>query len=123
MTEKTISHYKILEKLGSKSPPFVHMWALYSQAECHLRAGDLEVAVNALEKLQGLFDYRYDVRAVYYPKSFYLIGKIREKQGMPQRAVKNYEKFLELWNDADKDLPNLLDAKARLAESQRTSKK
>jgi len=50
-------------------------------------------------------------RQVYYPKSFYLMGKIYEKKGDANLAIKNYQKFLELWKDADQDLPELIDAK------------
>ncbi len=50
-----------------------------------------------------------------YPKTFYLLGKIYEKKGDINLAVENYEKLLDIWIDADKDLPYLLDAKKRLA--------
>jgi len=35
---------------------------------------------------------------------------------MKEKAVGELEKFLELWKDADKDLPELVDAKSRLAK-------
>ena len=54
-------------------------------------------------------------RANYFPKSFHLLGKIYEKKGDNQLAIQNYEKFLDLWQDADEDLPDLIDAKERLA--------
>ena len=53
-------------------------------------------------------------RSIVFPKSFYLLGKIYEKKGDNQLAIKNTEKFLDLWKDADKDLPDLIDAKKRL---------
>ncbi len=60
-------------------------------------------------------------RAMYYPKSFYLLGKIYEKKGDKKLAIDIYEKFLDLWKDADKDLPDLIDAKARLTALKGTS--
>ena len=36
-------------------------------------------------------------------------------KGDKQKAIENTEKFLELWKDADDDLPDLIDAKERLA--------
>jgi hypothetical protein len=30
-------------------------------------------------------------------------------------ALENYERFLELWENADEDQPKLIDAKARVA--------
>ena len=110
-------------QLASKSPPFVHIRALYSLALCHFRDGDLQVAINALKKLQSLFDYRNSIRAAYYPKSFHLLGKIYEKKGDNELAIQNYEKFLNLWKDADQDLPDLIDAKKRLAKLKEMSNK
>ena len=43
------------------------------------------------------------------------MGKIYEKKGDTGNAIKSYEKFLDLWKDADEDLPDLMDAKKRLA--------
>jgi len=36
-------------------------------------------------------------------------------KGDKQKAIENTEKFLELWKEADEDLPDLIDAKERLA--------
>ena len=33
------------------------------------------------------------------------------------KAIEQYEKFLEIWKDADEDLPELIDARARLRNS------
>jgi hypothetical protein len=44
------------------------------------------------------------------------MGKIYEKKGDTNLAIRNYEKFLELWKDADKDLPDLIDVKTRYAK-------
>ena len=53
---------------------------------------------------------------MYYPKSFYLLGKIYEEKGDKKLAIKSYEKLLALWKNADADLPELIEAKARLAK-------
>ena len=44
------------------------------------------------------------------------MGKIYDKKGDKKLAVANYEKFLNLWKDADRDLLELIDAKARMAK-------
>ncbi len=50
-----------------------------------------------------------------YAKSFYMLGKIHEQQGDTTRAIEHYEKFLSLWKDADPGLPEVEDARNRLA--------
>jgi serine/threonine protein kinase/cytochrome c-type biogenesis protein CcmH/NrfG len=50
-----------------------------------------------------------------YARAFYMLGKIAERQGDKARAVTNFRKFLDLWKDADPGLPEVPEAKARLA--------
>jgi hypothetical protein len=50
-----------------------------------------------------------------YAKSFYMLGKIAEKQGDKERAIEDYSKFPDLWKDADPGLPEVEDARKRLA--------
>jgi cytochrome c-type biogenesis protein CcmH/NrfG len=50
-----------------------------------------------------------------YAKSYYMLGKINEEQGNSAKATEHYEKFLSLWKDADPGLPEVEDAKKRLA--------
>ena len=53
-----------------------------------------------------------------YAKSFYMLGKIYEKKERIRDARENYEKFLELWKDADPGIPEVADTKNRLASLQ-----
>lgn len=50
-----------------------------------------------------------------YAKSFYMLGKIHEEQGDKQQSRENYQKFLDLWRDADPGIAEVEDAKKRLA--------
>ena len=43
------------------------------------------------------------------------VGKIYEEKGWKAKAIEHYEKFLHLWKDADLGIPEVEDAKKRLA--------
>lgn len=58
-----------------------------------------------------------------YAKTFYMLGKIYEQQSDKAMAIESYEKFLEVWKDADPGIPEVEDAKKRLTglkEAQRS---
>jgi serine/threonine protein kinase/predicted Zn-dependent protease len=104
----------LIDTVLHKGGGFAKILVLYSLAECQYEQGQLDKAANNLLQLQRIYDNKFSVRAWYYPKSFYLLGKIYEKKGDYDLALKNYEKFLEIWKNADEDLPELIEAKERL---------
>jgi serine/threonine protein kinase/tetratricopeptide (TPR) repeat protein len=77
-------------------------------------SGDLDKARKEYEKITLLTTGRIDYGDLY-AKAFYMLGKIAEQQGDKERAGQNYRKFLDLWKDADPGLPEVADAKKRLA--------
>jgi serine/threonine protein kinase/Flp pilus assembly protein TadD len=95
--------------------PFYFKSELDSLAMAYYRAGNLDKAAAEYEKIincpTGIRRYE-DV----YVKSFYMLGKIHEQQGETAKAIEHYEKFLDLWNDADPGLPEVDAAKQRLEE-------
>jgi tetratricopeptide (TPR) repeat protein len=50
-----------------------------------------------------------------YVRAFFELGKVFKDQGDTAKAIEYYEKFLGLWKDADPGLPEVGDAKQRLA--------
>lgn len=89
-------------------------WYFEPLALAYYRSGDLEKAEQEYEKISKMTLGRvcsWDI----YAKSFYMLGKIAEQRGWPGKAIEHYERFLEVWKDADPDIPEIQDAKKRLA--------
>ncbi len=79
------------------------------------KSGDLLRALEQYEKITQLTTGRLYYGDIY-ARSFFMLGKIAEQQGDKARARESYRKFLDLWKDADPGLPEVEDAKKRLAE-------
>jgi tetratricopeptide (TPR) repeat protein len=85
-----------------------------SLATAYYESGDLEKAKSEYERITRLTVGRRETGDIY-AKSFYMLGKIFELQGNTSWAIGNYEKFLDLWKDADPGIAEVDDAKKRLA--------
>jgi len=96
--------------------------------EAYYRAGDLPKAREQYERITQLqaggFGFEATLswgpsgrfrRGDIYARSFYHLGRIDEKLGDKVRARENYQKFLDLWKNADPGLPEVEDARTRLA--------
>jgi tetratricopeptide (TPR) repeat protein len=90
--------------------------ALIVDAAAHSREkmGDLSGALGLYLKLIGLHGGRLQ-HPDLYALAHYSVGRIRQTQGDVEGAKKAYTKFLALWKDADPGLPEVEEAKARLA--------
>ena len=44
-----------------------------------------------------------------------MLGKTYEEKNLNGKAIEQYEKFLDIWKNADEDMPELMDVKARLS--------
>ena len=94
---------------------------IFDLARCYFETSRFEKAIAELQRVEnsrGNYFKRdnIDFRAAVYPKTLFLLGKTYEKTGDTKSAVANYQKLLKLWEHADKDLPELIAAKARVAE-------
>jgi serine/threonine protein kinase/Flp pilus assembly protein TadD len=78
------------------------------------KSGDLENAQKAYETIVSLTWGRLSYGDIY-AKGFYHLALIDEKLGDKAKARENYRKFLDLWKDADPGLPEVEDARKRLA--------
>jgi serine/threonine protein kinase/predicted Zn-dependent protease len=85
-----------------------------SLALAYERSGDLEKARQEYEKVSVSAAGRLGSGDIY-ARSFYHLGRIYERLGNKAKAAENYQKFLSLWKDADAGLPEVPEAKKKLA--------
>jgi tetratricopeptide (TPR) repeat protein len=88
---------------------------------CYELQGDLE---KVFEKYQSFYN-NVTLPSYGLPEDFYYfrecslvnhnIAKIYEKLGDTEKAIEHYEKFLDLWKDADPGFVEVVDAKKKLA--------
>ena len=90
-------------------------------AEAYLQSDKLGEAVTELEGALS----RYDEVRVRTPissvKAHYLIGMAYERSGWTDKAIEQYETFLDIWKDADPGIASVEDANARLSRLKETS--
>jgi len=109
--EKAMIEY---DKLGVFSYPF----NFDLKAKFYEGAGDWDNVILTADDMQATFLYGnnlVDSRYHSYPRAYYIKGKAYEEMGKPDLAIENYEALLELWKDADKEIPERRDTIKRLA--------
>jgi tetratricopeptide (TPR) repeat protein len=86
----------------------------YYLALAYHDSGDLQKARDEFERLVEFIPGRI-IYGDLYAQSYYMLGKIYEDLRDSDKAIENYEKFLDLWKDADPGIVEVEDAKKRLA--------
>jgi len=110
---KAISFLNYPNSWGSE-----HAFYMYYLALAYYESGELDKARDEFEEIT-IFPIGRLSYGDLYAKSFFMLGKISEQQGDKAKAIEHYEKFLDIWKDADPGLPEIDDAKEtlkRLAE-------
>lgn len=86
-------------------------WNLLTFEDClanaYLEIGFLDVAIAEYERILRLNPN--------YPLVHFHLAQAFEKKGLTDEARNNYRRFLEVWNEADADIPEIISAKNFLA--------
>ena len=80
---------------------------LNALGEAYFKIGELN---KAKEKFEDVFEINPN-----YAQTHYLLGQLYQKQGKKDKARGHLQKFVEIWKNADENLPQFIDAKKRLA--------
>jgi tetratricopeptide (TPR) repeat protein len=82
-------------------------------AQAYKENGDLDQAIEVYERLTDPDPENRDGRLIR-PENYYYLGELYEKKGRKAKAISSYEKFLDLWKDADMRTEERENAKQRL---------
>jgi tetratricopeptide (TPR) repeat protein len=103
-----------LEK-ATKDNPWWSFSDRFSLGRAYLESGRLGESVAQLEKAVRCHDDARLSVPIWAVKAYYLLGLAYEKSGWDKKAIEEYEEFLEIWKNADPGIPEVEDAKGRLA--------
>jgi tetratricopeptide (TPR) repeat protein len=88
----------------------IHILFLDSLASAYFQKSDWDKAKKSYEQIVTLTTGRLRWGDLY-SKSFYWLGKIYQAQNQQEKAVEFYRRFLEIWSQADRGLPEIGDAR------------
>ena len=81
-------------------------------ARAYEQRGEVYKAISVFEKV--ILSPVKEHPEMIYPKYHYRLARLYEKSGRTSDAVSHYEKFFDLWKDADPGIPEVEDAKKRV---------
>jgi len=89
-------------------------WLLYKKAMILIEAHKFDQVLITANTMEAPDISNYS-RFFNYPLAFYVRGRAYEEMGKPELAIENYKALLELWKDADEEIPERRDTIKRLA--------
>ena len=90
---------------------------LESLAQVHVKRGEPDKAILRYEELIKRRQLGWEAQE-YWILAHYHLGRLYEEKGERDKASQYYQDFLNIWKEADPDIPMLIEARNRLAELQ-----
>jgi serine/threonine protein kinase/tetratricopeptide (TPR) repeat protein len=87
----------------------------YLMAVSHFGAGQIGDAVHLLESTMAYYDANRANWPATSVKAHYWLAKCYEASGWTNKAIEQYNIFLDIWKDADNGIPEVGNARKRLA--------
>jgi tetratricopeptide (TPR) repeat protein len=116
-----LHHYEtaaeIWNKILSTAPHYFP--ALMYLGKSYLGNGQLGNAVTALEKANKILDATRGGTPDMGVLCYYYLGRAYEESGWKDKAIEQYETFLDIWKNADPGIKEISDADNRLARLKR----
>jgi tetratricopeptide (TPR) repeat protein len=94
-----------------------NMLYTHSLGKAFYLSGDLEKAAHEFENAAALNTGKLSFGDVYV-RSYFMLGQVYQDMGQNDKAIKNYQKFLNLWKDAGPDVTEIKKARTQLQKLQ-----
>jgi serine/threonine protein kinase/cytochrome c-type biogenesis protein CcmH/NrfG len=111
-SEASIEFLREKIRLNPSSNHFVDHYFL---GRAYLETGRLGEAVAALERAVSKYDEEWLFDTGKAVKVHYFLGMAYERSDWTDKAIEQYEEFLDIWKNADPGMEEIEDARARLA--------
>ncbi|MFC2156256.1 protein kinase [Acidobacteriota bacterium] len=111
---EAIRHIEEALALQTRDPNDKRIDYIETLAQVYNASGDIDKAQVEYERITST---KVDLlgRGDVFALTLYKLGTIYEQKGWKGKAIESYEKFLDLWKDADPSFPEVEDARTRLA--------
>jgi tetratricopeptide (TPR) repeat protein len=86
----------------------------YRLAKAYLMTGQTNEAIAVLERALNRYNSERLFDTTNAVRGYFLLGTAYQRAGRTEEAIEQFETFLDIWKDADPELTEVSDARARI---------